>query len=153
MFNLRSSSVFSILHLGFAQHQSNLWDWECLASKHAGSDSEVLWLCPGYCSQHAARIGPDQICRIQLPGSNSVPFLQKRPRSYCAKLAWIQSGWPGQVWAKQMWSRSKLVHRSHQAPSQLHSCTDSTHHTVQNQPRSGLVQADCVRFWPNWSSP
>ena len=36
----------------------------------------------------------------------------------------------------------------------MHSCTDGPDHIiVQNWPRSSLVLADCVRFWPNGSSP
>ena len=31
--------------------------------------------------------------------------------------------------------------------------TDGLDHTVQNQPRSDLVLADCVRFGPNRSGP
>ena len=54
--------------------------------------------------QYAGRIGQDHICWIQLPASNSDPFFQRRLGSYCAILAWIQSGWPGQVWAKCIWS-------------------------------------------------
>ena len=46
---------------------------------------------------------------IQLSVSGLVPFfwkrpIQKRPRSYCAKLAQIWSGWPSDVLAKQMFS-------------------------------------------------
>ena len=33
------------------------------------------------------------------------------------------------------------------------SSTDVPDNTVQNQPGSGLILADCVRFWPNGSGP
>ena len=36
--------------------------------------------------------------------------------------------------------------------TRLHSSTDIPDNIVQNQPRSDLVLADCVRFWPNGSS-
>ena len=35
----------------------------------------------------------------------------------------------------------------------LSSSTDISDNTVQNQPRSDLVLADCVSFWPNGSGP
>ena len=47
--------------------------------------------------------------------SNLVPFFQRRPRSYCAKPAWIRSRWPGQVLAKCIWSGSKLVCKNRRA--------------------------------------
>ena len=46
-----------------------------------------------------------------------VLFFHRRPRSYCAKQAWIQfsSGWPCRVVAKRIWSGSKLVGKNHWA--------------------------------------
>ena len=35
--------------------------------------------------------------------------------------------------------------------TRFHSSTDVPDNTVQNQPRSDLVLAECVRFWPNHS--
>ena len=35
----------------------------------------------------------------------------------------------------------------------LHSSTDVPDHTVQNQPRSDLILAGCIRSLPNWSGP
>ena len=37
--------------------------------------------------------------------------------------------------------------------TRFHSSTDGPDRIVQNQPGSGLVLADCVRFWPNRSGP
>ena len=37
--------------------------------------------------------------------------------------------------------------------TQLHSSTDILDNIVQNQPRSGIVLADCFVFWPNGSGP
>ena len=64
---------------------------------------------------------------------------------------------------------SKLVCKNHRGPilaeyaisllpvfhfqTQLCSSTDNQDHIVQNQPRSDLVLADCVKFWPSGSSP
>jgi len=123
-----------------------------------------LWpLWPVY-SQNCAR---SYICHIQLPTSNSVPFFQRKHQSYCAIPDWIQSGWPGLVLAKSIWSESKPVSMTHwawfwQNATRLlpishlqihqHSSTDGPDHTVWNQPRSSLIQANCVRFWPNGSS-
>ena len=121
----------------------------------------------GHYSQGAARIRPDCISHIQLPVSDSIPFFQRMPGSYCVKLAKIQFGWPVQVLAKCIWSKSKLVSKNHWAQfwhnatgllpvshfqTPLRSSTDGLDHTVQNQPGSNLVLADCVRFWPNRSS-
>ena len=52
--------------------------------------------------QQAERIGPDCICRIQLPTSNLF-------------LARIWSKWPGQVLAKRIWSISKPLCKNDQA--------------------------------------
>ena len=52
-------------------------------------------------SQCAATVRLDCISRIRLP-EFVWSILQRRPESYWAKVAWIQSGWPGQVWAKWM---------------------------------------------------
>ena len=54
-------------------------------------------------------------CWIWLSPSNQVLFFQRRPGPHCAKPAWIQSGWPGQVSAKRILSRSKPVCHNHQA--------------------------------------
>ena len=37
--------------------------------------------------------------------------------------------------------------------TRLSSSTDISDNTVQNKPRSDLVLADCVSFWPNGSGP
>ena len=118
----------------------------------------------GY-GQRKARIGPDCICLIQLPASNSVPFFRRRHGSYCAKLIHIRSGWPGLGLAKHIWSGSKPVCRNHHARflaahnqpttrfplARLHSSTYLLDHTVQKQPGSNLVLANrqvwAKRIW------
>ena len=129
-------------------------------SKHAGSDTGVFWFHYG---QHVARLCGDCTCQIQLPVSDSVLFFQRWPGSHCVKPAQIQSGWPGQVLAKCIWSGSKPLCKNHRAwfwqntnsllpvshfQTQLHYSIDCPDHTVQNQPGSDLILADCVRFWP-----
>ena len=71
-----------------------------------------LWPVQPVCSQNWA----GAYIVVQVPASDSVPFFKRRPRSYCAKPAQIWSGWPGQVLAKHILSRSKPVCKNHQAP-------------------------------------
>ena len=139
---------------------------ECLSvsafpSKHARSDSEAFWLWPVMAI--TASMQPESGW-IRLPASNSVQFFQKRPGSCHAKPAQIRSGWPGHVLAKHIWSGSKPVHWAWFWPNANGlipifcfrlGCvlSISLDHTVQNQPRSDLVLADCIRFWPNRSGP
>ena len=104
---------------------------------------------------------------IVYAGSDS-SFLQKRHGWYFAKPTRIWSGWSGQGLAKHIWSGSKLVCRiigpgfwqDATVPlpvfyfqTRFRSFTDVPDNIVQNQPGSGLVLADCVRFWPNGSGP
>ena len=65
-------------------------------------------------SHSAARTGLDHSSQIWFPACNSVPFFQ-RPGSYGAKPTRIQSGRPGQVLAKWIWSGSKLVSKHRRA--------------------------------------
>ena len=90
----------------------------------------------GHYGQHTARIGPDRICWIQLPTSDLVPFFQRKPGPYCAKLTRIRSGWPGQVWDKCIWSRSKPVRKNHFAQFLAES----------NQPTTSFSLLDSVVF-------
>ena len=131
-------------------------------SKHAGSESEAFWLRPGMA------IGPDGTYRNRLPASDSVPFFQRRPGSSCGKPARVRSGWPGQVWAKRIWSGSKPGCKNHEArfwqsatgpqpvshlQTRLRCPTGGPNPTVQNRPGSDRVLADCVRFWPDGFGP
>ena len=110
-----------------------------------------------------------QILYARFPTSVSVPCFQSKQGSYCARPTLIQSGWSGQGLAKHIWSGSKLVCRNHQVQflagcnrpailvshfqTRFCSSRDIPDNVVQNQPGSNLVLADCVRFWPNRSSP
>ena len=92
-------------------------------------------------------------------------FPLQRHGSYCAKLTRILSRWPGQGLAKCFGSRSWCVgiiwlsfwqEATGPLPvsnfqTRFPSSTDVPDNIVQNQPRSDLVLADCVRFWPNGS--
>ena len=96
-----------------------------------------LWpLRPG-CSLNRARL---YICRIQLPVSDLVPFFQRRPGPYCAKKTRIRSGWPDQVLAKRIWSRSKPVCKNYRALC-LAECY---------QPATRLPLSDSVVFFHRW---
>ena len=103
-------------------------------------------------------------CQIYLPTSDSVSFFQRRPRSYCQKLTRIQSGWPGQALAKQIWSGSKTVCQNHQACFWQNDTSFPFSDSVAffsgwpesycaNQPGSYLVLADHTRFGQDQSSP
>lgn len=76
---------------------------------------DPFWKHFGYSHhcQHAARIGPDHVCRLWLPSPNLVPFCQKRSGSYCTKPAQILSGWPGQVLPNHISSRNKPMCKNH----------------------------------------
>ena len=70
----------------------------------------------GHYGHIAARIGPDRICLIRLPASDSVPFFQRSPDHIVQTGPdLIRSGWPGQVLAKRIWSGSKLMCKNHRA--------------------------------------
>ena len=136
-----------------------------LIRKHFGYGQ--LWLLKYY-DQHAARIGLDCICLIQLPACNSVLFFQRRHGSYCTKPISIQSGWPDQVLGKCISSGSKSVGKNHRAqflaecnwPATSFPLSDSVAFS-HRWPRSHcaqpawvrLVLADYARFWPDGSSP
>ena len=66
----------------------------------------------GHHCQHAARIGPDQVCQLWLPSPNLLPFCQKRSGSYCTKPAQILSGWPGQVLPNHLIQKQANVQES-----------------------------------------
>ena len=111
----------------------------------------------GHYGQRAARLRLDCIY-AGYSACSLVSLFWSRPRSYCAKLAQIRFGWPPQVLAKQIWSRSKLLCKNHWVcfwqnascplpvshfQTQLHSSTDGPGHIVQHQTGSDLVLADC----------
>ena len=69
------------------------------------------------CRNHQARFWQDAAGPLPVSHFQTVVFFQRQPWSYCAKLARIQfgSGWPCQVWAKQIHSGSKPVCKNHWA--------------------------------------
>ena len=84
------------------------------------------------------KTGPDPIW-MAWSGFGQTPLVQKQ--------AGVQES-SGPVLAEHKWPAA-ISH----CQTQLRSSTASLDDTVQNQPRSSLVLADCVRFWPNRPSP
>ena len=91
-------------------------------------------------------------CQIYLPTSDSVSFFQRRPRSYCQKLTRIQSGWPGQALAKQIWSGSKTVCQNHQACFWQNATSLIPVSHFQTQLRSSAVGQNDESYCANQSS-
>ena len=131
------------------KNRPNLINMPDLIWKHFGHGQ--LWPLWPACSQNCAR--------SYMPDLTSHNQLQKRPRSHCAKLIWIQSGWPGQVLGKHLVWKQASVQKSPglvlaecnqlaicRYQTQLHSSTDSL-----DQPGSNLVLVGFVRFWSNGS--
>ena len=118
----------------------------------------------GHHCQHAARIGPDQVCQLWLPSPNLLPFCQKRSGSYCTKPAQYLDGLvrfcpttshpetsqcARIIWAlPHFWQNTTGPLQASDFQTQLYSSTDDPGHTVQNQP---WVQfgSGCVKLWPN----
>ena len=98
------------------------------------------------------------MCQIWLPTSISVLLFSKKAWIILCKtnldLIWMARSGFGQT-RLHIWSGSKLTCRNHRAwfLATVRSSTDVPDRTVQNQPGSNLVLADCVRFWPNGSNP
>ena len=105
--------------------------------------------------------GPDRRQRqIRLPGSVPVPFVHSRCGSCLHRtdpdpiwMAWSGFGQTHQVWKEAgvqespgLVSNGPLAVSHFQTP--FRSSTDVPDNTVQNQPGSDLVLADCVRFGP-----
>ena len=107
------------------------------------------------------------ICLIQLPASSSVSFFQRRHGSYIYILyktdldglsgfddtSGLEPSWCAGVIGPGFWQDATSPLPVFHFQTQLQSSTDVPGDTMQNQPRSDLVLADCVRFWPNRSGP
>ena len=87
---------------------------------------------------------------------------QRRHVSHCAKPTLVRSGWPGQgleasrcagIIGPGFWQDATGPLPVSHFETRFRSSTDVPDNTVQNQPGSDLVLADCVRFWPNGSGP
>ena len=122
----------------------------------------------GHYGQPAARIGPDRICRIQLPASVSVPF-SKEGMAHTAQnrsgsdLNGLVRVWPNTsgleasrctgIIGPGFWQDATGPLPVSHFQTQFPSSTGVPDNIVQNQPGSDLVLADCVRFWPNGPGP
>ena len=116
-----------------------------------------------HCGQRAARIGPDNICRIRRPANVSASFFQRRHGSYDAKPTRIRCGWPdpiaipasrcaGIIW-HSFWQDATGPLPVPYFQTRFRSSTDVPDNTVQNQPGSDLGPADCVSCWSNGYGP
>ena len=124
-------------------------------NKHTGSDPEGFWLRPVMAI--TASVQPES-GRIVYAGSDFPhPFqlgfskegvdriVQNRPGSDLDGLVRV---WPNASSPEASWCVGIIG-----PTSWFRSSTDVPDNTVQNQPISDLVLADCVRFWPNGSGP
>ena len=133
-------------------------------SNHAGFDSEAFWLRPvmAITASVQPELGRNRVCRIRLSASVSAPFFQRKCKTdpdpmwmswsgfgqthRVRKLVGVQeSSGPVSGRTKQARYRFQTRFRS--------SGTDVPDNIVQNQRGSGLVLADCARFWPNGPGP
>ena len=120
-----------------------------MPSKHARSDPEAFWLRPVMAS-----VQPE-LGRIVYAGSDFLhPFqlhFSKEGMDHIVQ-NWLRSDLDGVV---RFWPTAfGLLLAHYQFPTfRLGSSADVLENTVQNQPGSNLVPADCVRFWPNGSGP
>ena len=96
--------------------------------------------------------------RFSQEGMNHI--LQNRPGSYLNGLVsvWpnasgLEASWcAGIIWPG-FWQDATGPLPVFQFQTRFRSPTDVLDNTVQNQPGSDSVLADCVRFWPNGSGP
>ena len=118
----------------------------------------------GRYSQHAARLYmPDPTSHIRF----SSIFPKKAQIILCKTnpdliwMVWSRFGQTPLVWKQAgvqessglVSGRTQLALPVSRFQTWFRSSTGVPDNTVQNQPRSSLVLADCVRFWPNGSSP
>ena len=69
--------------------------------------------CYGHYVQRAARIGPDRICRIQLPASVSAPFFFQRRHGLCkTDPDPIRMAWSGFVQTHLVWKQAGVQESS-----------------------------------------
>ena len=63
-----------------------------------------------------------------------------------------QPGWRGQVFGQALLVRKQVGVQESPGRYQFPIFRNGPDHILQNQPGSGLVLADCIRFWPNGNS-
>ena len=87
-------------------------------------------------------------------------IVQNRPGSYLDGLVrvWpnasgLEASWCARTIGPGFWQDATGPPPVSHFQTRFRSSTDVLDNTVQNQPGSELVLADCVRFWPNGSGP
>ena len=142
-------------------------------SKHAGSDPEAVWLrsvmaITASVQPESGRIvyagsdfpHPFQLRFFFLSKEGMSHIVQNRPGSDLRGLVRV---WPNASdleasWCAGIIGPGFLQDATGPLPvshfwTRFRSSTDDPDNIVQNQLGSGLVLADCVRFWPNGSGP
>ena len=104
-----------------------------------------LWPLQPACSQNRAGLDmPDLTSRIRF-GS----VLPKKARIILGKTS---LEWRGQVFGHALLVRKQVGVQESPGRYQFPIFRNGPDHILQNQPGSGLVLADCIRFWPNGNS-
>ena len=141
-------------------------------SKHAGSDPEAFWLRPVMAVTASVQPESGRILSARSDLLHSIQFLLLffsfsfflfflkkaciilyKTDLYPVWMAWSVFGETDIVWKQAGVQYLAGPRPVFHFQIRLQSSTDSPDNTVQNQPGSDLVLADCVRFWPNGSGP
>ena len=94
-----------------------------------------------------AKAGMDHIVQ-NWPGSNLDGVIGVWPNT-----SGLEASWCAGIIRPSFWQDATGLLLVSHFQTQFHSSTDVPDNTVQNQPGSDLILADCVRFWPNGSGP
>ena len=137
-------------------------------SKHAGSDPEAFWLRPVMAITASVQSESARIvyARSDFPHPFQFRFseegmdrtVQNRPGSDLDGLVkvWtnasgLEASWCARITRPGFWQDATGPLPVSHFQTRFRSSTDVPDSTVQNQPGSDLVLADCVRVWPNGS--
>ena len=152
------------------QNPSHTWCLRYYPSKHARSDPETFWLQPVMAITASMQLASGQIVYIgshflhpfqlhfskegldhivqKWPGFDLDGVVRVWPNASGLEASWCA----GIIWPGFWQCTTGLLPVSH-FQTWFHCSTDVPDKTVQNQPWSNLVLADCVMFWPNRSGP
>ena len=163
----QSSNQMQICSQGssFSRHS-----YDVRPSKHAGSDPEAFWLRPAMTI--TASVQPESARIVYTRSDFPHPFqflFSKDGMDHTAQnrtgsdVDGLVSVWPNTsgpeagryagITRPGFWQDAAGSLPVSRFQTRLRSSTNIPDDTVQNQPGSDLVLADCVRFWPNGSGP